>query len=207
MPITESMSITSYVNDDSSESVPTPSHNKPYKVRKLLINASPVRARRNIGSNTESQEDLLEDTRNKRNSDNIEQKHNSISTQLIGNYGTNSSKRYSRKSGGEKIVDRVHSIVAPRSFKTPERFLLEPDGELNSSSWLKANFPLNAETVTIPRGERGFGFIMVEEKVSIEKYDYWHRHSSNLFGRKKTLETLKTQQTQLFLFKRCYQEA
>lgn len=185
MPITESMSITSYVNDDSSESVPTPSHNKPYKVRKLLINASPVRARRNIGSNTESQEDLLQDTRNQRNS---EQKHNSSSTQLIGNYGTNSSKRrYSRKSGGEKIVDRVHSIIAPRSFKTPERFLLEPDGELNTSSWLEANFPLNAETVTIPRGERGFGFIMVEEKVSIDKYDNVHRHASSFFGRNKAL--------------------
>ncbi len=171
MPITESMSITTYANggDPSEQSAPLLS--KPYKVRKLLISDSPVRARRNLGSNTESQEDLLEDSKNRSNSGRFEQTKSDTKSgkavEEIKGY-----KRQSRKSGREKMVDRVHSIIAPRSHKTPEKFLLDPAGKDDSATanalWLEANFPSDAKTVIVPRGEKGFGFFMVEEKVQLE---------------------------------------
>lgn len=164
------MSIKTYTNgDDSSEKISAPSQSKPYKVRKLLINDSPIRVRRNIGSNTESQEDLLQDSKNKSNSGVFERKKNNPKPQKAGDE-INNYERKLRKSGREKKVDRVHSIIAPRSHKTPEKFLLDPadenDSAMANASWLEANFPLDAKTVTIPRGEKGFGFFMVEEKVN-----------------------------------------
>lgn len=155
---------TPYMNSDPGHTSP---HDKPHQKRTLLINDSPVRARRNIGSNTESQEDLLQDSRNTRNKQHDkfileEHKQNGSTThQSQTNGDVKNSRKSARRTGKEQIVERVHSIVGPRSFKTPEKFLLEPD----DSSWLEANFPLDAETVTIPRGDKGFGFIMVEEKV------------------------------------------
>lgn len=131
------------------------------------MNDSLVRPRRNIGSNTESQEDLLQESQNSTNQQDFEEhKHGSDNFKLQRDDDDN-KKRFSKKSGRGRMVDRVHSIIAPQSFKTPEKFLVEPvDTEINNSSWLEANFPLSAETVTIQRGEKGFGFIMVEEKVN-----------------------------------------
>ena len=155
---------TPYMNADTVHTSPS---DKPHQKRTLLINDSPVRVRRNIGSNTESQEDLLQDSRNTRNKhhdDYILEEHKpkgSTTHKSQTNGDAKNSRTSARRSGKEQVVERVHSIVGPRSFKTPEKFLLEPD----DSSWLETNFPLDAETVTIPRGDKGFGFIMVEEKV------------------------------------------
>lgn len=155
------------------------------------INSSPIRARRNIGSNTESQEDLLEDTRNNnRNSKHITSerlKYEELEdTVITGNHPhtsytqtvislddnekqsdlPSSSRLQMRVSGREQVVERVHSMITPRSFKTPEKFLLEPEeGDTSNQSWLESHFPPNVETMTIPRGDKGFGLIMVEAKV------------------------------------------
>ena len=171
-------------NDTSNTSrhVRTNQEIKPHKVRTHLINSSQIRARRNIGSNTESQEDLLEDTRNNnKNSKHITSerlKYEELEdTVITGNphssYSekpSSSSKIRIRGSGRDQVVERVHSMITPRSFKTPEKFLLEPDeADTSNQSWLESHFPPNAETVTIPRGDKGFGLIMVEAKV-IDNY-------------------------------------
>ena len=70
-------------------------------------------------------------------------------------------------------VGCVRTTVDPHSFTTPEKLILEPGIRVHpaavaTSSWMD-KFPRGARTVTIPRGDKGFGFIMVEKKVSIFK--------------------------------------
>lgn len=163
---------------------------KPFKMRTLHIDGSSVRARRIIGSNTESQEDLLQETKNnQRNSTHIISErieHQEFSDTIIPNShhsflqkvpeingDIRLSKVKTRVSGRDKVVERVHSMMAPRSFDTPEKFLLEPqETDTNNQSWLRSHFPPNAKTVTVPRGDKGFGLIMVEVKVKY--YNYVH---------------------------------
>ena len=75
---------------------------------------------------------------------------------------------------GEK-VGRVRTMDGARSFQTPEKLILEPAEEVRvhpscvpdshaGSAWI-ARFPRGSRTVTVPRGDKGFGFIMVEKKV------------------------------------------
>lgn len=66
-------------------------------------------------------------------------------------------------------VDCVRTIIDPHSFSTPEKLILEPDIRVHPvvmSSWME-KFPQGARTVTVPRGDKGFGFIMVEKKVGL----------------------------------------
>ena len=75
-------------------------------------------------------------------------------------------------TGGKERVEKVRSLVAPRSFTTPEKLVVSSgDDYLNCDNtedrWLKERFPPEAKLVTVPRGDKGFGLIMVEENVSV----------------------------------------
>ena len=68
-------------------------------------------------------------------------------------------------------------MVAPRSCATPEKIILhdieEPDVDSNKE-WMNAHFPAGSRFVTIPRGDKGFGIIMVEEKVGVSVLHVCH---------------------------------
>ena len=182
------------VRRESSESAP---NQRPiYSIEGMTCMSA--RNRRNIGSNTESQEDLFEETvRNRRNRrDNFKQK--SMSKERVislinafENEGCPSGSRYSPEidrsiaskdsaavAPHKDRVERVHSLVAARSFATPEKLVLHnAAAAVNGTSdfvkdpsyndWVAAHFPTGSYTVTIPRGNKGFGLIMVEGKVRI----------------------------------------
>lgn len=67
-------------------------------------------------------------------------------------------------------VERVHSLVGPRSFATPEKLVLQSGSEevgvrAEDSEWISSQFPKGSRNVIIQRGDKGFGIIMVEGKV------------------------------------------
>ena len=72
-------------------------------------------------------------------------------------------------------VERVLSLVAPTSYSTPEKLILRAEGSRSKGStydkWMESHFPAGSQTVTIPRGDKGFGIIMVEGKVRVRT---WH---------------------------------
>ena len=141
-----------------------------------MLDESPPRNRRNIGSNTESQEDLLEDRRNNRRNFRERLRNTDLASRedMINSYEQETDGVTERQShtlsltNGKERVERVRSLLAPRSFNTPEKLVIESSDYLsNDSEWLKAKFPPGAKLVTVPRGDKGFGFIMVEGNVNI----------------------------------------
>ena len=140
---------------------------------RIILDESPPRNRRNIGSNTESQEDLLEDRRNNRRNFRERLRNTDLASRedIINSYEHEIDGQDERRSYtlGRERVERVRSLLGPRSFNTPEKLIVESSDHLNgdrtNSAWLKANFPPEAKLVTIPRGDKGFGFIMVEGNV------------------------------------------
>ena len=72
------------------------------------------------------------------------------------------------QSGQKERVERVRSMVAPRSYATPEKLILDAE-EVNGvdpvNEWMSEHFPAGSSMVTVPRGDKGFGIIMVEGKV------------------------------------------
>ena len=74
------------------------------------------------------------------------------------------------QSGQKERVERVRSMIAPRSYATPEKLILEAE-EVNGvepmSEWMAKHFPAGSSLVTVPRGDKGFGIIMVEGKVCV----------------------------------------
>lgn len=137
---------------------------------RIILDESPPRNRRNIGSNTESQEDLLEDRRNNRRNFRERLRNTDLASRedIINSYEQEIDGQDERRSHtlGRERVERVRSLLAPRSFNTPEKLIVESSDHLNNdSAWLKAKFPPEAKLVTIPRGDKGFGFIMVEGNV------------------------------------------
>lgn len=148
---------------------------------------SPLHSRRGIGSNTESQEDLLEDARNQKNLKEI-LKYQDLSNGSVANI----LNSYKHKGVGQKTVlglgvennglsapvikervERVHSTVAPRSYTAPEKLVLhakESDADSDSAvyeEWMKIHFPVGSKSVTVPRGDKGFGIIIKEGKVGV----------------------------------------
>ena len=149
---------------------------------RIVLDESPPRNRRNIGSNTESQEDLLEDRRNNRRNFRERLRITDLASRedIINSYEQcqevhvdGMSERQSvtlRLTSGKERVERVRSLHAPRSFNTPEKLIVGSPDYLSSdktdSEWLNAKFPPGAKLVTVPRGDKGFGFIMVEGNVN-----------------------------------------
>jgi len=155
--------------------------------RETLLDSStesPFHSRRGIGSNTESQEDLLEDARNQKNLKEI-LKFQDLSNGSVANI----LNSYKHKGVGQKTVlglgvennglsapvikervERVHSTVAPRSYTAPEKLVLhakESDTDSDSAvyeEWMKIHFPAGSKSVTVPRGDKGFGIIIKEGK-------------------------------------------
>lgn len=113
-----------------------------------------------IGSNTESQEDLLEDKR-RRNG-----KLDQSSRCPVLASGLNEINGI-----GNERVERVGSLITPKSCKTPEKLVLEEDSsfmlEEEYEGWVAKHFPPDSRVVVIQRGGEGFGFSMVEDKVSV----------------------------------------
>ena len=145
---------------------------------RIVLDESPPRNRRNIGSNTESQEDLLEDRRNNRRNFRERLRNTDLASRedIINSYeqeidGEDERQPFTlRLTNRKDRVERVRSLHAPRSFNTPEKLIIDSPDYLSSdktdSEWLKAKFPPEARMVTVPRGDKGFGFIMVEENVN-----------------------------------------
>lgn len=110
-----------------------------------------------IGSNTESQEDLLEDKRRK----NGKLDPSTRSPVLANGHSDISTGR----------VERVRSLITPKSCKTPEKLVLDEDSspvlEQEYEDWVAKHFPPNSRIVVVQRGGEGFGFSMVEDKVSV----------------------------------------
>lgn len=143
----------------------------------------------NIGSNTESQEDLLKET-SWRNSENLQyERHGSKFTIMdsctfqngreSGNVTPQMGLTSVDPSSKEKI-GTVKSVIDSSSFHKPEKLLLDSWNHNNHvrvhpschtsdvphpGRWTEKQFPQGSRTVTIPRGDKGFGFIMVEQKV------------------------------------------
>ena len=152
---------------------------------RITLDESPPRNRRNIGSNTESQEDLLEETRNNRLNFRQRLRDTDITSRqdVISSYEVETDENIERQTvlrsstgGGKERVEKVRSLVAPRSFQTPEKLVVHStDDYLNCDNaedrWLKERFPPEAKIVTVPRGDKGFGLIMVEENVSSVIYE------------------------------------
>ena len=132
-----------------------------------------------IGSHTESEEDLLAKSEVHKNHKNLEksfrysQSLSNGTTQKIMDSFLYQNGNIELPSAG--CIGRVRSVLSARSFATPEKLILEPEpdsrihlesvaGALASSGRAKT-FPQGSRTVTIPRGDKGFGFIMVEKKV------------------------------------------
>lgn len=137
---------------------------------------SPAKKRhtaKSIGSFTESQEDLLSKSSH-RNQKNLEKTFRYLKSHS-SNKSRNIMDSFSHQNGtsgpppGEK-AGRVRTEAGSRSFARPEKLILEPDVEGVGTrapptiSWTR-KFPYGSRTVTIPRGDRGFGFIMLEKKV------------------------------------------
>lgn len=142
---------------------------------RIVLDESPPRNRRNIGSNTESQEDLLEDRRNNRRNFRERLRNTDLASRedIINSYeqemdGVDERQSVTlRLTSGKDRVERVCSLHAPRSFNTPEKLIIDsPDYLSSDSEWLKTKFPPGAKLVTVPRGDKGFGFIMVEGNVN-----------------------------------------
>lgn len=139
---------------------------------------SPIHSRRGIGSNTESQEDLLEDTRiTLKERLKYHELSNESEITILNSYELKDDAEERTILGSQtngfsvnERVERVQSMVAPRSCATPEKIILhdieEPDVDSNNE-WMDAHFPTGSRSVTIPRGDKGFGIIMVEEKVGV----------------------------------------
>lgn len=71
-------------------------------------------------------------------------------------------------------VDCMRSMLGPRSYSTPEKLVLNSDSTPATSggdggNW-RDRFPRGSKAVTIPRGDKGFGFIMVEKRVRSYTY-------------------------------------
>ncbi len=66
-------------------------------------------------------------------------------------------------------VERVHSLIGPRSFATPEKLtLLTENDEVGAEEkWVSLRYPKGSHGVTIQRGDKGFGVIIVEGKVQL----------------------------------------
>ena len=146
----------------------------------IIHNGYSERSEVNIGSNTESEEDLL--SVSVHNHKNLEQ---SFKYSRTSDRNIMDSFQY-RNGNGEvssgEVVGRVRTVdVSTQSFSTPEKLVLvEPastgvsrvhPGGVSSeaplstgSSWM-AKFPRGSKMVTVPRGDKGFGFILVEKKV------------------------------------------
>ena len=73
-------------------------------------------------------------------------------------------------------VERVRSLVGPRSYTTPEKLILHSDGTEGVDSvvneWTPSQFPEGSHSVTIQRENKGFGLIIVEGKVSLQGHAY-----------------------------------
>ncbi len=147
---------------------------------RIVLDESPPRNRRNIGSNTESQEDLLEDRRNNRRNFRERLRNTDLASRedIINSYeqcqevdGMNEIQSVTLRLPSRKDrVERVRSLHAPHSFNTPEKLIIDSPDYLSSdktdSEWLSTKFPPGAKLVTVPRGDKGFGFIMVEGNVN-----------------------------------------
>ena len=146
-----------------------------------VLNMYTSKSRGGIGSYTESQEDLLAES-SQENQKNL--KKNFIYKK---SHSVNESRvimdSFPYQNGLVEVPNRertgrVGSVVGVRSFATPEKLILEaesPDARVypsrritevppSSANWT-GMFPHGSRTVTIPRGDKGFGFIMVENKV------------------------------------------
>ena len=148
---------------------------------------SPFHSRRGIGSNTESQEDLLEDVRNQKNLKEM-LKYRELSKASVANI----INSYELRGVEEKTLpglrvetngisapvikerlERVHSTVAPHSYTAPEKLVLHAkESDMGNDSavheeWMKIHFPAGSKSVTVPRGDKGFGIIMTEGKVGV----------------------------------------
>ena len=143
---------------------------------RIMLEESPPRNRRNIGSNTESQEDLLEERRNNRRNFQERLKSTDLTSRDVYLQETDENERQTYMLGltsGKERVERVHSLLAPRSFTTPEKLIVHSTadhdypnyGNNADSEWLKEKFPPGAKLVTVPREDKGFGFIIVEGNV------------------------------------------
>ena len=147
---------------------------------RIALDESPPRNRRNIGSNTESQEDLLEERRKNRHNFRQRLKDTDLALRqdVINSYEqendeqTEAATHRQGLTSGKERVERVRSLVAPSSFNVPEKLIIQSSDDYLSSSkterdWLKDRFPPGTKLVTVPRGDKGFGFIMVEGNVSV----------------------------------------
>ena len=158
--------------------------------RDELSNSFPPLSHDNIGSSTESQEDLLKEN-SWRNLENLQQEsHNSKVTIMdscpFQNRCENGNRKPNRKPMSMDIpkerTGSVKSVLeSPLSFPKPEKLVLDPwyyDNHVRVHpsrhvievpqpiGWTeKQQFPPGSRTVTVPRGEKGFGFIMVEQKA------------------------------------------
>lgn len=150
---------------------------------RIALDESPPRNRRNIGSNTESQEDLLEERRKNRHNFRQRLKDTDLALrQDVINSNEQEPDEHNETAahrqgltGGKERIERVRSLVAPSSFSVPEKLIIQSSDDYLSSSetekdWLKERFPLGTKLVTVPRGDKGFGFIMVEGNVSVSNY-------------------------------------
>ncbi len=134
-----------------------------------------------FGSNTESQEDLLEDDRRPRKRNNRDRvglgKHHrgddalklERTVNILNSYdGFRKESIMEEELGSHKErVERVHSLVGPRSFATPEKLILHSEDGVGSADdeWMLSRYPRGSHTITIQRGDKGFGIMMVEGKV------------------------------------------
>lgn len=77
-------------------------------------------------------------------------------------------------------VGTVKSVLDSSSFPKPEKLILGPWSQDNQVrvhpsnhvikipqpvGWTEKAFPAGSRTVTVPRGDKGFGFIMMEHEV------------------------------------------
>lgn len=138
----------------------------------VVMNGYSVREHGNIGSNTESQEDLLAEMSSHRNHKNLKKNIGYLESQSLSDESRNIMDSYPYQNGMDEFPSSSEGCVgAAQSFATPEKLILEPDLDIRAqtsygvaSSWM-SQFPQGSRTVTVPRGDKGFGFIMVEKKV------------------------------------------
>jgi hypothetical protein len=143
----------------------------------IMLNGYSERAGGNIGSHTESEEDLL--------SVSTHNNHKNLEKNFEESHSNNIMDSFQYQNGtvdiaSKEIVDRVRSVDSARLYSTPEKLVLaEPmfagvsrvhvggvpfEAPPTGNSWM-GNFPRGSKLVTIPRGDKGFGFILVEKKV------------------------------------------
>ena len=120
-----------------------------------------------LNSSTESQEDLLTVSwRNLENSQQLDRQNSKSPTT------SSSQSRKGRHRGQERVKTAKADKSTPRTTKTElTSSKVYPSASHNEApqprGWSENQWPQGARTVTIPRGDNGFGLLVAEKKVSI----------------------------------------